>query len=311
MYERFTDRARKAIQLANQEAQRFNHEYVGTEHLLLGLVKEGSGVAAAVLKELEVGLRKARLGVEKVVPSGPDMVTLGRLPAAPGLKRVIDRSVEEARNLGHNYVGTEHLLLGLLRDPECVACRVLVNLGIKLEDLRDYTLDNTRLSASEPPVVVQLGRPLNPFHWTRTQRARARGWVGKVVRPFRTRFRQAAEGESAASAKPDREDRLTRAEARVHALNRQLVTVRFLLGALLGAGAGVSLGDRPGAALGMILGAGTALLGRFIPALLAGAVAGGFVGSAHFAGDGGAVAGAVVGALLAGCVAEVGRTTKS
>ena len=83
MYERFTDRARKVMQLANQEAQRFNHEYIGTEHILLGLVKEGSGVAANVLKNLDVDLRKIRLEVEKIVQSGPDMVTMGKLPQTP------------------------------------------------------------------------------------------------------------------------------------------------------------------------------------------------------------------------------------
>src|SRR6185369_15631316 len=111
MYERFTDRARKVMQLANQEAQRFNHEYVGTEHILLGLVKEGSGVAARVLMRLGVDLRGVRLEVEAVVQSGPDMVTMGKLPRTPRAKRVIEYSIEEARNLDHNYVGTEHLLL--------------------------------------------------------------------------------------------------------------------------------------------------------------------------------------------------------
>src|SRR5213595_503066 len=115
MYERFTDRARKVMQLANQEAQRFNHEYIGTEHILLGLVKEGTGVAANVLKNLDIDLRKIRLEVEKIVQAGPDMVTMGKLPQTPRAKKVIEYSIEEARNLNHNYVGTEHLLLGLLR----------------------------------------------------------------------------------------------------------------------------------------------------------------------------------------------------
>lgn len=109
MYERFTDRARKVMQLANQEAQRFNHEYIGTEHILLGLVKEGSGVAANVLKNLDVDLRKIRLEVEKLVQSGPEMVTMGKLPQTPRAKKVIEYSMEEARNLNHNYVGTEHI----------------------------------------------------------------------------------------------------------------------------------------------------------------------------------------------------------
>jgi len=141
MYERFTDRARKVMQLANQEAQRFNHEYIGTEHILLGLVKEGSGVAANVLKNLDIDLRKIRLEVEKIVQSGPDMVTMGKLPQTPRAKKVIEYSIEEARNLNHNYVGTEHLLLGLLREQEGVAAQVLMNLGLKLEDVREEVLN--------------------------------------------------------------------------------------------------------------------------------------------------------------------------
>ncbi|MCX5656107.1 MAG: AAA family ATPase, partial [Planctomycetota bacterium] len=104
MFERFTDRARKVMALANQEAQRFNHEYVGTEHILLGLVKEGQGVAANVLHNLQVDLKKIRLEVEKIVKSGPNMVTMGKLPQTPRAKKVIEFAIEEARNLGHNYV---------------------------------------------------------------------------------------------------------------------------------------------------------------------------------------------------------------
>ena len=141
MYERFTDRARKVMQLANQEAQRFNHEYIGTEHILLGLVKEGSGVAANVLKNLDVDLRKIRIEVEKIVQTGPDMVTMGKLPQTPRAKKVIEYAMDEARNLNHNYVGTEHLLLGLLREQEGVAAQVLMNLGMKLDDVREEVLN--------------------------------------------------------------------------------------------------------------------------------------------------------------------------
>ena len=129
------------MQLANQEAQRFNHEYIGTEHILLGLVKEGSGVAANVLKNLEVDLRKIRLEVENLVHSGPEMVTVGKLPQTPRAKKVIEYSMEEARNLNHSYVGTEHILLGLLREQEGVAAQVLMNLGLKLEDVREEVLN--------------------------------------------------------------------------------------------------------------------------------------------------------------------------
>jgi ATP-dependent Clp protease ATP-binding subunit ClpC len=176
MYERFTDRARKVMQLANQEAQRFNHEYIGTEHILLGLVKEGSGVAANVLKNLEVDLRKIRMEVEKIVQTGPDMVTMGKLPHTPRAKKVIEYAIEEARNLNHNYVGTEHLLLGLLREQEGVAAQVLLNLGLKLEDVREEVLNllghgmdttegsersaSSKSSKSKTPALDSFGRDL-------------------------------------------------------------------------------------------------------------------------------------------------------
>ena len=141
MFERFTDRARKVMALANQEAQRLNHEYIGTEHILLGLVKEGSGVGANVLRNLDVDLRRVRLEVEKLVKAGPEMVTMGKLPQTPRAKKVIEYAIEEARNLNHNYVGTEHLLLGLLREHDGVAAQVLINLGLKLEDVREEVLN--------------------------------------------------------------------------------------------------------------------------------------------------------------------------
>ncbi len=137
----FTDHARKVMALANQEAQRFNHEYIGTEHILLGLVKEGSGVGANVLKNLDVDLRKVRLEVEKLVKAGPEMVTMGKLPQTPRVMQVIKYAIEEARNLNHNYVGTEHLLLGLLREHDGVAAWVLRNLGLRLEEVREEVLN--------------------------------------------------------------------------------------------------------------------------------------------------------------------------
>src|ERR1700689_890558 len=118
MYERFTDRARKVMQLANQEAQRFNHEYIGTEHILLGLVKEGSGVAANVLKNFDIDLRKIRLEVEKVIQAGDTQSPIGKLPQTIDAKTTIECAINEARDLNHNWVGTEHLLLGLLHVPD-------------------------------------------------------------------------------------------------------------------------------------------------------------------------------------------------
>ncbi len=123
--------------LAREEARRFNHEYIGTEHILLGLVKEGSGVAANVLQNLDIELKKVRLEVEKIVQSGPDLISVGQLPFTPRVKKALEFSMEEARALGHNYIGTEHLLLGLIREQEGVAAQVLLNLGLKLEDVRE------------------------------------------------------------------------------------------------------------------------------------------------------------------------------
>jgi len=160
MFERFTDRARKVMALANQEAQRFNHEYIGTEHILLGLVKEGSGVGATVLKNLEVDIKKLRLEVEKLVKSGPDMVTMGKLPQTPRAKKVIEYAIEEARALNHNYVGTEHILLGLLRESEGIAAQVLMNLGLKLEDVRQEVLN--LLGAGVEGGPIGLGMKMGP-----------------------------------------------------------------------------------------------------------------------------------------------------
>lgn len=118
MFESFTDCSRKVIALANLEAQRFNHEYIDTEHILLGLIKEGSGVGAMVLKNLDVDIKKLRLEVEKLLKSGPDMVTMGKLPQTPRAKKVIEYAIEEARSFGHTYVATAW------RSTPCVpACR--------------------------------------------------------------------------------------------------------------------------------------------------------------------------------------------
>ena len=160
MFERFTDRARKVMALANQEAQRFNQDYIGTEHILLGLVKEGSGVGATVLKNLDVDIKKLRFEVEKLVKSGPDMVTMGKLPQTPRAKKVIEYAIEEARSLNHNYVGTEHILLGLLRESEGIAAQVLMNLGLKLEDVRQEVLNLLGAGVDSEP--TGLGMKMGP-----------------------------------------------------------------------------------------------------------------------------------------------------
>ncbi len=153
MFDRFTDRARKVMTYARKEAIRFNHDYVGTEHVLLGLVKEGSGVAANVLENLGVDLEKVRMEVEKLVRSGPSTVTKGDKPYTSRAKKVLELAMEEARNLDHNYVGTEHLLLGLLRESEGIAAQVLMNLGLNLDEVRNEVMEF--LTGAEP----QAGPP--------------------------------------------------------------------------------------------------------------------------------------------------------
>ncbi len=136
MFNRFTERARKIILLAKEEAKRFNHDYIGTEHILLGLIREGEGVAAAVLASLGLGPDKIRSEIEKLVQPGPATIVSGDIPFTPKAKKVIELAMDEARNLGHNYIGTEHLLLGLIREGEGIASQVLVNLGLDLDKIR-------------------------------------------------------------------------------------------------------------------------------------------------------------------------------
>lgn len=148
MFNRFTERARKVILLAKEEAKRFNHDYIGTEHILLGLVREGEGVAAAVLASFGLSPEKIRIEVEKLVQPGPSTVISGDLPFTPKAKKVIELAMDEARSLGHNYIGTEHLLLGLIREGEGVASQVLMNMGLELEKVREEVMN---LLGSEVP----------------------------------------------------------------------------------------------------------------------------------------------------------------
>lgn len=138
MYERFTDNARKAMQLANQEAQKLCHEYIGTKHILLGLLKDGEkspNEAVRILNAFGINLQKIRIAVGQIVQSGP-METAGKLPQTPRSKKVIEYAMEEARNFNHDYVGTEHLLLGLLREEDGCAAQCLKNCGVALEEVR-------------------------------------------------------------------------------------------------------------------------------------------------------------------------------
>ena len=146
--DKFTERAKKVLVYAQDEATRFNHNYIGTEHLLLGLVREGEGIAAQVLKNLGVELNKVRSAVEFIIGRGERMV-VGDITLTPRAKRVIELSIEEARRLGHNYIGTEHLLLGLVREGEGIAAGVLESLGVNLEKVRSQVVQVVSQSQSE------------------------------------------------------------------------------------------------------------------------------------------------------------------
>src|ERR671927_731652 len=172
-FDKFTERARKVLQLAQEEAQRFNHNYIGTEHLLLGLVREGEGVAAKVLANLGVDLNKVRSAVEFIIGRGDRTVT-GDIGLTPRAKKVIELSVDEARRLNHHYIGTEHLLLGLVREGEGIAAGVLESLGVSLDKVRSqviYVLNQSAAysqegqgaphgKSSKTPVIDQLGMDL-------------------------------------------------------------------------------------------------------------------------------------------------------
>jgi ATP-dependent Clp protease ATP-binding subunit ClpC len=141
MFNRFTERARKVIILAKEEARRFNHDYIGTEHILLGLIREGEGVAAAVLEKMGVSLENIRLEIEKLVQPGPTTQIIGDIPFTPRAKKALELAAEEARSLGHNYIGTEHILLGLIREGEGIASQVLLNLGLDLNTVRNEVME--------------------------------------------------------------------------------------------------------------------------------------------------------------------------
>lgn len=148
-FDRFTKKARRVLSLANEEAQALNHGYIGTEHLLLGLVREGDGVAARVLKDLGVDLPKVRSAVEDIVGRGK-RATLGRIGLTPRTKRVIELAVDEARRLSHHYIGTEHLLLGLAREGNGIAADVLASLGVSLDQVRRRTQDVMKQELAQP-----------------------------------------------------------------------------------------------------------------------------------------------------------------
>src|SRR5881227_1321159 len=138
-FDKFTERSRKVLRFAQEEAQRLHHNYIGTEHLLLGLVREDEGVAGKVLTSLGVDLEKVRKAVEDIIGRG-DRIVLGEIGLTPRAKKVIELAVDEARLLNHRYIGTEHLLLGLVREGQGIAAGVLESLGVNLEDTRAQTM---------------------------------------------------------------------------------------------------------------------------------------------------------------------------
>lgn len=158
-FDKFTERARKVLSLAQEEAQRFQHNYIGTEHLLLGLVREGEGVAAKVLNRLGVELQKVRETVEFIIGRG-DRIVLGQIGLTPRAKKVIELAVDEARRLNHHYIGTEHLLLGLVREGEGIAAGVLESLGVNLEKVRRATLDVLSSSSSAMQATPRSSPPV-------------------------------------------------------------------------------------------------------------------------------------------------------
>src|SRR3989441_1281118 len=170
MHDKFTERVRKVMYLAREEAARLQHDYIGTEHLLLGVIREGEGIAATVLNNLGLDLDAIRQAVESMVSSTGGTLTIGEIPFTPRAKRVLELSVDEARQLGHNYVGTEHLLLGLIREGEGVAARVLLELGVDRKKVREETLkllggtpsvsQPEREGKVETPALNQFGRDL-------------------------------------------------------------------------------------------------------------------------------------------------------
>ena len=159
MFERFTDRARRVVVLAQEEARLLNHSYIGTEHILLGLIHEGEGVAAKALESLGISLEAVRSQVEEIIGQGGSSPS-GHIPFTPRAKKVLELSLREALQLGHNYIGTEHILLGLIREGEGVAAQVLVKLGADLSRVRQQVIQ--LLSGYQGPAGRSEGSTRRP-----------------------------------------------------------------------------------------------------------------------------------------------------
>ena len=155
MFERFTDRARRVVVLAQEEARMLNHNYIGTEHILLGLIHEGEGVAAKALESLGISLDAVRQQVEEIIGQGQQAPS-GHIPFTPRAKKVLELTRREAGQLGHNYIGTEHILLGLIREGDGVAAQVLVNLGADLNRVRQQVIQLLHGHPAEGPVSARF-----------------------------------------------------------------------------------------------------------------------------------------------------------
>src|ERR1700685_369227 len=154
----FTPRAQQVLALARKEADRFNHNYLGTEHILLGLIKLGQGVAVNVLQGMGIDLETVRMEVEKQTGTGPDQKMIGNVPYTPRVKKVLALASKEAKALNHTYVGTEHILLGLLREGDGIAAKVLKNLDVDIEECRNRTLKKLDPNfAAEESSIPQSG----------------------------------------------------------------------------------------------------------------------------------------------------------
>ena len=192
MFERFTDRARRVVVLAQEEARILNHNYIGTEHILLGLLREDEGVAAEALKALDISLETVRQQVEEIIGQGQQAPS-GHIPFTPRAKKVLELSLREALQLGHNYIGTEHILLGLIHEGHGVAAQVLVRLGADLNRVRQQVVELVNAQEGES----EVSRPFagSPRSWER-------GEVLKALRVISARL-EAIEQHLGISRQPD------------------------------------------------------------------------------------------------------------
>jgi hypothetical protein len=241
MYERFTGQARRVLLLAHREAHRFGHDYLGTEHLLLGMLQEGSGRAAGLLSGLGVGLEGIRLELEQAARRGPEVVVGAKLPLTPPARRALGFAAEEAARLHHDRVGPEHLLLGLLHEPDGEAAQVLLGLGLDLDRLREEVLKlppaedrDTMVQSAGPPGAALAPDPSpGELEWL----------VAQDLRPTHT-----PTGRKEPAAEP------LLSGPSPEGLALQLKITQMALGVVLGVMAGALLGQRTGALVGALAG---------------------------------------------------------